>query len=144
MSVLLPAPFSPRSACTAPRSIRRLMRSLAVSGPNVLVMPSISSIRRGSKPRAGPDLRSRAGPLCRSLLLQLSLQHELLRLGDFLLYLLRHHVAELPVPRGLLVLHAEDVELPLELAVSQELRGLKHADLDVLEGAGQDGLRRHR
>ena len=61
MRVLFPAPFSPRSACTVPRSTRKLMRSLAVREPKVLVMPSISSIRRGRE--AGPVLeRKLRGP----------------------------------------------------------------------------------
>src|SRR3954453_22482677 len=43
MSVLLPAPFSPRSACISPGSTTRSMESLAVSEPKRLVIPRSSS-----------------------------------------------------------------------------------------------------
>src|SRR6476659_11146957 len=43
MSVLLPAPFSPRSAWISPGSTVRSMWSLATRPPNLLVMPRSSS-----------------------------------------------------------------------------------------------------
>src|SRR5436309_11358562 len=145
MRMLFPAPFSPRSACTVPRSTRKLMRSLAVREPKVLVMPSISSMRRGPGGRAGPRAESAGtGPACRLLLLELSFQHHLLGLGHLVLDLLGHHVAELAVARGLLVLHPDHVRLALELAALSELRDLEHTDVDVLDGARQDRLGTYR
>ena len=41
--MLLPAPFSPSSACTWPGATERLIPSFATSGPNLLVMPLSSS-----------------------------------------------------------------------------------------------------
>src|SRR5690242_12880238 len=43
MSVDLPAPFSPSSACTSPRRSVRSMWSLAVTPPKRLTMPRSSS-----------------------------------------------------------------------------------------------------
>src|SRR5262249_27808592 len=144
MRVLFPAPFSPRRAWTVPRSTRKLMRSLAVREPKVLVMPSISSIRqtRGGRPVLERTRGDR--PASRLLLLELAVQHHLLRLGDLVLDLLRHLVAELAVPGGLLVLDPDHVRLALELAGLCELRDLEHADVDVLDGARQDRLGRQR
>src|SRR5512145_179594 len=110
MRVLFPAPFSPRRACTVPRSTRKLMRSLAAREPKVLVMPSISSIRRDPGGRAGPRADARGtGPARGLLLLELSFQHHLLGLGHLVLDLLRHLVTELAVAGGLLVLHPDHV-----------------------------------
>ena len=44
MSVVLPAPFSPRRQWTSPSSRVRSTSSLATSGPNALVMPASSSL----------------------------------------------------------------------------------------------------
>ena len=43
MSVDLPAPFSPSSACTSPRRTSKSTLSLATTPGNVLVMPRICS-----------------------------------------------------------------------------------------------------
>ena len=51
MSVVFPAPFSPRRAWTWPGATDRLIPSFAASGPNLLVMP-LSSSSTGTRPRA--------------------------------------------------------------------------------------------
>ena len=43
MSVLLPAPFSPKSACTSPARTSKSTSSLATTPGNLFVMPRISS-----------------------------------------------------------------------------------------------------
>src|SRR5688572_6660005 len=47
ISVDLPAPFSPTSACTSPRRIWRSTASSASSDPNRLVIPCISTAGAG-------------------------------------------------------------------------------------------------
>src|SRR3984957_11504882 len=49
MSVVFPAPFSPRRAWTCPGATERLIPSLATRGPNRLVMP-LSSSSTGGRP----------------------------------------------------------------------------------------------
>src|SRR5690348_15818994 len=56
MSVLLPAPFSPRSAWISPGSTTRSMWSLATSEPNRLVIPRSSSFTATpDSTEGGPD-----------------------------------------------------------------------------------------
>ena len=53
MSVDLPAPFSPSSACTSPSRRSRSIASLAMNAPNRFVIPRSSSARSALEP-AGP------------------------------------------------------------------------------------------
>ena len=60
ISVVLPAPFSPRSATTSPRRSAKEIASLAVSGPKRLVTPSS---RRTTGAAAAPVIQLDAGSL---------------------------------------------------------------------------------
>src|SRR4051794_23008116 len=60
MSVDLPAPFSPTSACTSPRRTARLTSEFATTPGNRFVMPR-SSMTGGSPARAGPSVGAPPG-----------------------------------------------------------------------------------
>src|SRR6266550_7455370 len=92
ISVDLPAPFSPRRACTSPRRRSKSMWSLASTPGNCFVIPRSSrtggSSTRRLNNRAGPRARS-AEPLRQVLpdrrrRLQLALDDLCLQRGDLL------------------------------------------------------------
>src|SRR5207244_6669540 len=61
-SVLLPAPFSPRSACTSPAAASKSTRSFATTPGNRFVIPRIDTAGGGGAPSA--PLRSALLPTC--------------------------------------------------------------------------------
>src|SRR5215211_2460069 len=128
MSVDLPAPFSPSSACTSPRRRSKSTRSFATTAPNRLVTPLSSRAGgvslRGLLHRVG-DVRD----LAREDLLL-----DLVELGLVLLDLRRHgahaHSLRLEVEHG--------VRAGLERSGLDILGGLEDSVVHLLERRGED------
>ena len=62
-SVVLPAPFSPRSACTSPAAASKLTSSFATTPGNRFVIPAMRRRERRGAGRAGASLLRRCGGL---------------------------------------------------------------------------------
>src|SRR3954468_1583645 len=60
-SVVLPAPFSPRSACTSPAAASKSTSSLATTAGNRLVIPRSATAGGGGEACASPPERSALG-----------------------------------------------------------------------------------
>src|SRR5437868_454349 len=113
-SVLLPAPFSPRSACTSPAAASKSTRSFATTPGNRFVIPRIETAGGGGAPSA--PLRSS------SVVTAIALA---LRAADHALHEPVHRVQLLHRhPLALL-----DAELPL-LVVERTLELVERAVLD--------------
>src|SRR5438477_3809935 len=149
ISVDLPAPFSPSSACTSPRRRSKSMWSLASTPGNCFVIPrssrtGASSTRRLNN-RAGPKARS-VEPLRQALAdrrrrLERALDDLCLQRGNLLQPSLREvgPWAEL-AQADALVLQVED-EVAAALVALPRLRtldGEEDADVHPLHCAGED------
>src|SRR5215470_8201277 len=158
ISVDLPAPFSPRSACTSPGSRSKSMWSLARTPGNRFVIPSswrigAEAIRGDPSARCGRLYEEKgaacAAPLFTSFLAELLLDRgrdagDLVRLQQLVLGcdggLDRGRDLRAPVP----VADAVDVGAELLVGAHLELAGLGgldrvvDRDIDLLEGAGHD------
>src|SRR5262245_3896557 len=152
ISVDLPAPFSPSSACTSPRRRSKSTWSFASTPGKRFVMPRSSrtgvsgeltsggSLRR----RRGAGLKTRPSTSCVALLLDLrrrldlagdDLRLQLLELLAVDRRDLRAHLAE----SNTTVLQVEDeVGAAAELTALRALDGEVHAGVDALDGARED------
>src|SRR5919201_3491772 len=145
ISVVLPAPFSPRSACTSPRWTSKPTWSFARTPGNRFVIPRTSRIGRSSTDddfrRAGP--RARPSSSMRNVLLRprnldlarddLPLQR--VHLGDVRL---RHLRADLAEPEAAVLERERHVRPALELAVLRRTDDADHPQVDPLHCARED------
>src|SRR4051794_29959886 len=157
ISVDLPAPFSPRSACTSPLRTSRETSSLATMPGNLFVMPRISRTSSSvTRPRSYPGTRrgraSSARPLRSCLARSVGLldrRRNLQLAGDDLRPVAVH---QLDVGRGhgrvdladahAAVLQVEhEIRAALELALLLLLRDGEDAVVDPLHAAREDALR---
>src|ERR687897_141323 len=146
ISVDLPAPFSPRSACTSPRARSKSMWSFARMPGNSFVIPfssrtvgAASAIPGDSMAEATPGNQEPAD-LERRGRLQLPRDQLLLDLVHPVDELLRNLRAGLADPDAL-VLEVEDrVGAALELPVHHRFGGQEHRLVDALDGAREDVL----
>src|SRR5215204_3090896 len=146
ISVDLPAPFSPSSACTSPRARPKSMWSFARIPGNSFVIPfssrtvgAASAIPGDSMAEATPGNQERVGLQGRGRL-QLPRDQLLLDLVHPVDELLRHLRAHLP-DADALVLEVEDrVGAALELPVHHRFGGQEHRLVDALDGAREDVL----
>src|SRR5829696_9550438 len=146
ISVDLPAPFSPRSACTSPRARSKSMWSFARMPGNSFVIPfssrtvgAASAIPGDSMAEATPGNQEPAD-LERRGRLQLPRDQLLLDLVHPVDELLRNLRAGL-ADADALVLEVEDrVGAALELPVHHRFGGQEHRLVDALDGAREDVL----
>src|SRR5690242_14910260 len=137
MSVDLPAPFSPSSACTSPRRSVRSMWSLAVRPPKRLTMPRSSS----ASSAASDASRVVMPPSLVALRLlgrgDLAGRDLLLDLRDLRGVLLAHLV-ELADAHAAVLDVEHLVGAALERAVLRRLDGIEDRDVDLLRRARHD------
>src|SRR5438067_1805072 len=135
ISVDLPAPFSPSSACTSPGRSSKSTRSSATTPGNRFVMPRISRTVAASTAHDSKDLL-------------LKRRGDLEPARDDLLPDLVHLVDEHPWQRGIDLAHAHaavrkgelQVVVALELACLGRLDHVEDAEVDVLDAADQNPL----
>src|SRR5918997_230288 len=144
MRVDFPAPFSPRRPSISPRPSRREIRSLALTGPNVLVMSRISRTAGASAAPAVPS--GLALSVTRSLVdgvgdLDLAVDDVLAGLVHGVLYLLGDVVVEAPVGGqgdALLLRAAVDRGAARLAALGGLLYRLADGHIHALDNARQD------
>src|SRR5918912_1730259 len=145
ISVVLPAPFSPSSACTSPRRTSKSTWSFARTPGNCFVIPRTSRTGRSST----DDDSRRAGPWARP---SSSMRTVLLRPGDLDLarddlalqrvhlgdVRLRHLLADLAEPEAAVLERERHVRPALELAVLRCADDADHPQVDPLHRARED------
>src|SRR5215210_1900832 len=136
ISVDLPAPFSPRSACTSPWRRSKSTSSLATTPGNRFVTPRISRTVEASTAGDSMKVRPRARLQRRG---DLDLARDDLRLQGVQLvdHLLRHRRVDLPDVHAAVLQVEEQVGAALELAVAHLLDRLKDAVVDSLHAGGE-------
>src|SRR4029453_4232577 len=154
ISVDLPAPFSPSSACTSPRRTSNETSSLATTPGNSLRIPCISR-RRASATRSHPTKKKEEGgpearPLCSAVLVKHCRNLELV-MDDLRLELLHQLDPRRMLLRDLrgdlsnahpVVLEVEDEVLPaLEVALRRGHDGVVDPCVGLLDPAREDPLR---
>src|ERR1700757_3378470 len=152
ISVDLPAPFSPSSACTSPRRTSNETSSFATTPGNSLRMPRISRTSSSltevdaiARRREGEmDLPSRR---TRRVLLAHSHRGRQLPGDDLRLVLvhrvdprLRHGRADLAHADAVVLEVERDVRSTREVVVERILDGVLHADVGLLDRAGENLL----
>src|SRR5436190_2528394 len=154
ISVDLPAPFSPSSACTSPRRTSNETSSLATTPGNSLRIPCISRTRSSAtrshptkkreegRPGSPPSCRAVLRKHCRNLELVMDdLRLELLHQLDPRRMLLRDLRGDL-ANADPVVLEVEDEVLPaLEVALRRGHDGVVDPGVGLLDPAREDSLR---
>src|SRR3954453_13858168 len=143
ISVDLPAPFSPSSACTSPARTSRSIRSFAVKSPKRFVMPRSSSTvvpgLRGVP--TGTSLNALQSPRRSSLQFSRDLDRSSLDLVGLRVRLideiLRHVLRDGAERHAVLGEAVRVVGAALERAVLRRLDGEEDGGLDALHGRGE-------
>src|SRR5215475_504388 len=141
ISVDLPAPFSPSSAWTSPCRRSKSTWSFATTPGNRFVMPLSSRTVEGSTATAGDSREAADGALLeRSRDLDLARDDLLLQLVHLVDQRLRHGRVDLADVHAAVLQVEQQVVAALELALRDQLRGLKDAVVDALDAGGEDAL----
>src|SRR4051794_34545449 len=144
ISVDLPAPFSPSSACTSPARTSRSMRSFAVKSPKRFAMPrSSSTVVPGLRGvTAGTSLNAFESPRRSLRDLGRDLDRAALDLRGLGVHLvdevLRHVLRDGAERHAVLGEAVRVVGAALERAVLRRLDGEEDGRLDALHGRGED------
>src|SRR6266480_4705048 len=154
ISVDLPAPFSPSSACTSPRRTSKETSSLATTPGNSLRIPRISRTRSSAtrshptkkreegRPGSPPSCRAVLRKHCRNLELVMNdLRLELLHQLDPRRMLLRDLRGDLPHAHTVVPQVEDAVLAALEVALRGGDDRVVNAGVGLLDAAGEDPLR---
>src|SRR5690242_12271635 len=138
ISVDLPAPFSPSSACTSPLRRSKSTLSLATTPGNAFLIPRISRTVEAST--AEDSMEVVGAGLQRSGDLDLARDDLLLQLVHLVDEVLRDGGVDLPDVHAAVLQVEEQVVAALELTLRDLLRRVEDAVVDALHARGEDAL----